>query len=105
MHTKRIEEMGQYIVRRLHPEEPNKHSRLWIYKEIKDILVSDQGTNEAVRCIKIMKTSKLNPEIVMKGLGNIEKLRGCLVRGIGWNSMELECPNPLTKFQSLVWFT
>ncbi|KAI3702567.1 hypothetical protein L6452_28310 [Arctium lappa] len=40
--------MGQYIVRRK-LDEPNKHSRLWIYKEIEDILISDQGTNEAAQ--------------------------------------------------------
>ncbi|KAI3703054.1 hypothetical protein L6452_28808 [Arctium lappa] len=70
----RIEEMGQYIVRRLHPDEPNKHSRLWIEEEVRDILVSDQGTNEAVRCIEL-SSSELNPEIFMKGLGNLKKLR------------------------------
>lgn len=36
-----IEEMGKNIVRRLHPDEPNRHSRLWIDEEIKDILAND----------------------------------------------------------------
>ncbi|KAJ9552222.1 hypothetical protein OSB04_016267 [Centaurea solstitialis] len=69
-----IQEMGRYIVRRLHLEEPNKHSRLWIDEEIKDILASDHGTNEAIRCIQLI-TSKINTEIVMKGLGNMKELR------------------------------
>ncbi|KAJ9553976.1 hypothetical protein OSB04_018021 [Centaurea solstitialis] len=69
-----IQEMGRYIVRRLHLQEPNKHSRLWIGEEINDILVSDQGTNEAIRCIKL-STSEINPEIVMKGLNNMKQLR------------------------------
>nr|GEW41843.1 Toll/interleukin-1 receptor (TIR) domain-containing protein [Tanacetum cinerariifolium] len=34
-----IEEMGKNIVRREHPDEPNKHSHLWIEEEIEDILV------------------------------------------------------------------
>ncbi|KAJ9552416.1 hypothetical protein OSB04_016461 [Centaurea solstitialis] len=82
MHDK-IEEMGHYIVRRK-LEEPNKHSRLWIDEEIKEIMVSDQGTNEAIRCIKLIK-SELNPEIVMKGLGKMKKLRFLQVyhRGVG----------------------
>ncbi|PWA64951.1 toll/interleukin-1 receptor (TIR) domain-containing protein [Artemisia annua] len=35
-----IEEMGKNIVRRLNPTKPHKHSRLWITKEIVDILVN-----------------------------------------------------------------
>ncbi|KAJ9552224.1 hypothetical protein OSB04_016269 [Centaurea solstitialis] len=69
-----LQEMGRYIVRRLHHGEPNKHSRLWINEEIQDILTSDQGTNEAISCIKLI-SSEINPEIVMKGLGNMKQLR------------------------------
>ncbi|KAJ9551866.1 hypothetical protein OSB04_015911 [Centaurea solstitialis] len=69
----RIEEMGKYIVRRK-LEEPNKHSRLWIEEEIKDVLVSNQGTNEIIRCIKLI-TCELDPQIVMEGLENMKKLR------------------------------
>nr|GFA02900.1 Toll/interleukin-1 receptor (TIR) domain-containing protein [Tanacetum cinerariifolium] len=36
-----IEEMGKNIVRREHPDEPNKHSHLWIEEEIEDILAND----------------------------------------------------------------
>ncbi|KAI3828340.1 hypothetical protein L1987_02440 [Smallanthus sonchifolius] len=68
-----IEEMGMNIVRRLHPTEPNKHSRLWIDKEIKDILVKDLGT-QATRCIKL-RHGDLHPTIIMKGLRNMKELR------------------------------
>ncbi|GJT14278.1 TMV resistance protein N-like protein [Tanacetum coccineum] len=68
-----IEEMGKNIVRREHPDEPNKHSRLWITKEIKDILANDMGT-EATRCLKL-KTARGNPRIAMKGLGKMKKLQ------------------------------
>ncbi|GJY52375.1 Toll/interleukin-1 receptor domain-containing protein [Tanacetum coccineum] len=37
-----LEEMGKNIVRRLYPDKPNKHSRLWIDEEIEDILTNDQ---------------------------------------------------------------
>ncbi|XP_076949727.1 TMV resistance protein N-like [Bidens hawaiensis] len=37
----RIEEMGWNIVRCLHPNEPSRHSRLWIKEEIEDILVKE----------------------------------------------------------------
>ncbi|KAJ9551878.1 hypothetical protein OSB04_015923 [Centaurea solstitialis] len=75
-----LQEMGRYIVRRLHLEEPNKHSRLWIDEEIIDILANVQGTNEAIRCIELVN-SKINPEIVMKGLGNMKQVRFLRVYG------------------------
>ncbi|KAK9077604.1 hypothetical protein SSX86_005941 [Deinandra increscens subsp. villosa] len=66
-----IEEMGQNIVRRLHPNEPYKHSRLWNEEETKDILVEDKGT-EATRCIQVRN---VDPVIVMKGLRKMKELR------------------------------
>ncbi|GJU25610.1 disease resistance TIR-NBS-LRR class family protein [Tanacetum coccineum] len=68
-----IEEMGKNIVRRSHPDEPNQHSRLWIYEEIEDILANDMGTEET-RCLKL-DMSRRNSRIVMKGLGKMKKLR------------------------------
>nr|GEX71397.1 hypothetical protein [Tanacetum cinerariifolium] len=68
-----IEEMGKNIVCRSHPNKPCKHSRLWIEKEIKDVLVNDLGT-EATRCIKL-SMSNITPLIVMKGLENMKELR------------------------------
>ncbi|PWA71351.1 toll/interleukin-1 receptor (TIR) domain-containing protein [Artemisia annua] len=67
-----IEEMGKNIVRRLHPDEPNKHSRLWIDEEINEILANDMGTE--ARCLKL-DMSGGNSRIVMKGFGKIKKLR------------------------------
>ncbi|PWA87832.1 Disease resistance protein [Artemisia annua] len=60
-----IEEMGKNIVRREHPDEPNRHSRLWIDEEIEDILANDMGT-KATRCLKL-DMSRRNSRIVMKG--------------------------------------
>ncbi|GKD90210.1 disease resistance TIR-NBS-LRR class family protein [Tanacetum coccineum] len=68
-----IEEMGKNIVRRLHPDDPNKHSRLWIEEEIEDILANEMGTKET-RCLKLY-TPKGDSRILMKGLGNMKKLR------------------------------
>ncbi|KAI3496838.1 hypothetical protein L1887_39216 [Cichorium endivia] len=68
-----IEEMGRNIVRRSHPDEPNKHSRLWISNEIEDILVNDQGT-EATRSLTF-HTLKFNLEVIMKGLRKMKELR------------------------------
>ncbi|GJY00122.1 Toll/interleukin-1 receptor domain-containing protein [Tanacetum coccineum] len=66
-----IEEMGKNIVRREHPDEPNKHSRLWIKEEIEDILDNDMGT-KATRCLKMARG---NPRIDMKGLEKMKKLQ------------------------------
>ncbi|KAD6454771.1 hypothetical protein E3N88_09477 [Mikania micrantha] len=41
-----IEEMGKNIVRRLHPNEPNRLSRLWVKEEIEKILINDLGTED-----------------------------------------------------------
>ncbi|KAJ9551691.1 hypothetical protein OSB04_015736 [Centaurea solstitialis] len=82
-----IQEMGRYIVRRLHPDEPNKHSRLWIDKEIIDILANNQGTEET-KCVKFRLYSQSNInnlKMIMKGLGNMEKLRLLLVYGYRFN--------------------
>nr|GEX02493.1 Toll/interleukin-1 receptor (TIR) domain-containing protein [Tanacetum cinerariifolium] len=68
-----IEEMGKNIVRRSHPDEPNKHSHLWIDEEIEDILANDMGT-EATRCLRL-DMSRGNSRILMKGLGKMKKLR------------------------------
>ncbi|KAJ0601523.1 putative TIR domain, P-loop containing nucleoside triphosphate hydrolase [Helianthus annuus] len=64
-----IEEMGKNIVRRLHPNEPQRHSRLWIKEEIEDILVNNKGT-KAIKCIKLIF---VNPSVAKKGL---QKMRG-----------------------------
>nr|GEZ85823.1 disease resistance protein (TIR-NBS-LRR class) family [Tanacetum cinerariifolium] len=68
-----IEEMGKNIVRRSHPDEPNKHSHLWIDEEIEDILANDMGAEET-RCLKL-DMSRGNSIILMKGLGKMKKLR------------------------------
>nr|GFC17921.1 Toll/interleukin-1 receptor (TIR) domain-containing protein [Tanacetum cinerariifolium] len=68
-----IEEMGKYIVRRKHPGEPNKHSHLWVDKEIEDILANDMGTEET-SCLKL-HTSRENSRILMKGVGKMKKLQ------------------------------
>ncbi|XP_035845642.1 disease resistance protein RPV1 isoform X2 [Helianthus annuus] len=68
-----IEEMGKNIVRRLHPDEPNKHSRLWIQGEIENVLDTDLGS-ESTRCIRL----ELTPNIVLESLGNMKNLR-CLI--------------------------
>ncbi|KAK9057663.1 hypothetical protein SSX86_022499 [Deinandra increscens subsp. villosa] len=68
-----IVEMGRNIVRRLYPDEPRRHSRLWITEEIEDILVNELGTN-ATRSI-LLEYSSLHPTIIMEGLKKMKELR------------------------------
>ncbi|KAD6454780.1 hypothetical protein E3N88_09486 [Mikania micrantha] len=69
----RLEEMGKNIVRRFHPDKPNRHSRLWIKKEIEEILVKDWGT-EATRSM-VLKNPDIHPAIFMEGLRKMKELR------------------------------
>ncbi|KAL4585957.1 hypothetical protein LXL04_010585 [Taraxacum kok-saghyz] len=55
-----IQELGRNIVRRSHPHDPNKHSRLWISKEIKELFSDDTV------CMKFT---------ALKGLGKLKNLR------------------------------
>ncbi|KAL8239927.1 hypothetical protein R6Q59_016494 [Mikania micrantha] len=68
-----IEEMSRNIVRRLHPGEPNRHSRLWVKEEIREILVNDLGT-KATRSM-ILKHMDINPAVVMKSLRKMKKIK------------------------------
>ncbi|KAL4571739.1 hypothetical protein LXL04_018504 [Taraxacum kok-saghyz] len=68
-----IEEMGWNIVRRMHPDKPNQHSRLQSNKDIEDILTKDLGT-DATRCIQL-RTKKLDPGFIMEGLKKMKELR------------------------------
>nr|GEU83285.1 TMV resistance protein N-like [Tanacetum cinerariifolium] len=96
-----IEEMARNIVRRLHPDDGNRHSRLWIGNEIEDILENDQ-VNESIQCIKL-SPQRLSLKTVMSGFKNIKKLRVLYMCSRGsWNDSEVSqhFPNAL---QYLSW--
>ncbi|XP_052624258.1 TMV resistance protein N isoform X2 [Lactuca sativa] len=67
-----IEEMGRNIVRCSHPDEPIRHSRLWIQKEIEDVLAHDL-VPEATRALTINTFSWHGKENIC--FGNMKKLR------------------------------
>ncbi|XP_022019890.1 TMV resistance protein N-like [Helianthus annuus] len=73
MHDQLVE-MGKNIVRR---EHPNKHSRLWIQKDIEQVLAGN-SVSEATRCI----IPKINRPIFLEGLGNMKKLEALLWKTI-----------------------
>ncbi|KAM4070415.1 hypothetical protein ACB094_12G163900 [Castanea mollissima] len=45
-----LQEMGRDIVRHESSKDPGKRSRLWVYKDIDDVLTKNMGT-EAVQSI------------------------------------------------------
>ncbi|PWA88788.1 disease resistance protein (TIR-NBS-LRR class) [Artemisia annua] len=68
-----LEEMGRNIVRRSHPDEPQRHSRLWVDEEIKYILTNDLGT-QATKCLSL-RSPGFSAEIAVKGLAKMKDLR------------------------------
>ncbi|PWA62790.1 disease resistance protein (TIR-NBS-LRR class) [Artemisia annua] len=90
-----VEEMGKNIVSRLHPDASYRHSRLWINGDIENYWQAK--VNEATRCIKLSPLT-LNLETVMRGLGNMKKLRVLyMCSGPNWkdNQVSQRFPNAL----------
>ncbi|XP_076950348.1 TMV resistance protein N-like [Bidens hawaiensis] len=69
----RIEEMGKNIAGREHLDKPHKRNRLWIQKEIENIL-ADNSVRKGTRCIDL----RITPNIFLEALGNMKKLT-CLI--------------------------
>nr|GEV58695.1 disease resistance protein (TIR-NBS-LRR class) family [Tanacetum cinerariifolium] len=91
-----IEEMGKHIARRSRPDEPNKHSRLWINEEIEDILANDMGTH-ATKCVKLNMSSG-NARILLKGLGKMKRHR---ISNSSTTSISVSVACPNLKFLNL----
>ncbi|PWA81723.1 disease resistance protein (TIR-NBS-LRR class) [Artemisia annua] len=68
-----LEEMARNIFRRSHPDEPQRHSRLWVNEEIEYILTNDLGT-QATKCLHFYSWH-LIAEIAVKGLAKMKDLR------------------------------
>ncbi|XP_076932994.1 disease resistance protein RPV1-like [Bidens hawaiensis] len=94
-----LEELGMNIVRRLHPDKPYRHNRLWIKKEIEDILVNDLGTC-ATRSVKLLYV-KLHSAMIMKGLRKMNGLRFLYVDDVHKelisNEVDQYLPNTLQR--------
>ncbi|KAL8268468.1 hypothetical protein R6Q59_002266 [Mikania micrantha] len=86
-----IVEMGENIVRREHPDEPSKHSRLWVAEEIEHVLANDLGT-EATRCIYLITTTD---GIVLESLKKMKRLRCLIINYVKINEAPQYFPNSL----------
>ncbi|GJR35288.1 Toll/interleukin-1 receptor domain-containing protein [Tanacetum coccineum] len=68
-----LEEMGRNIVRRSHPDEPQRHSRLWVDEEIEYILTNKLGT-PSIQCL-YFQSRVFSAEIAIKGLAKMKNLK------------------------------
>ncbi|KAD6455020.1 hypothetical protein E3N88_09726 [Mikania micrantha] len=96
-----IEEMGKNIVRRLHPNEPNKHSRVWVQEEVEEILINDLGT-KATRSM-ILKYVDIHPAIVMKSLRKMKKIIFLYVFCKIWKTDEGDVQYLPDTLRCLIW--
>ncbi|PWA58021.1 toll/interleukin-1 receptor (TIR) domain-containing protein [Artemisia annua] len=76
-----VQEMGHYIVREEHPNNPEKHSRLWKYEEIRNVCPGDTTMeNDKTEGIYPYNTDDHQPLIYLKMDPNIKKLRWLIVK-------------------------
>ncbi|CAI9775606.1 unnamed protein product [Fraxinus pennsylvanica] len=69
-----LQELGWYIVRRPHPNEPGRHSRLWLPEEISIVLTKNVGT-EDIEGIHVDYSDPKSMEICSKAFTNMKNLR------------------------------
>ncbi|CDP20523.1 unnamed protein product [Coffea canephora] len=84
-----IQEMGWHIVRQKAPDEPGKHSRLWVAEEICDVLARDKATENIVGMMWLdLSTAK---DVVIKN-DAFEKMKKLRLLKIN-NASVSRCPN------------
>ncbi|CDP20074.1 unnamed protein product, partial [Coffea canephora] len=83
-----IQEMGWHIVRQKAPDEPGKHSRLWVAEEICDVLARDKATENIVGMWLDLSTAK---DVVIKNEA-FEKMKKLRLLKIN-NACVSRCPN------------
>ncbi|GKF45360.1 hypothetical protein Tco_0131912 [Tanacetum coccineum] len=85
-----IQEMGHYIVRREHPNNPERHSRVWKHEEVSNMCFGDATVeNEVIDVCDFIDLPQLNMLI-----SKMKKLRW--LRLISWNNND-EAPNCLSN--------
>ncbi|XP_027082366.2 TMV resistance protein N-like [Coffea arabica] len=83
-----IQEMGWHIVRQKAPDEPGKHSRLWVAEEICDVLARDKVTENVVG----MWLDLCTPKDVLINNEAFEKMKQLRLLKIN-NACVSRCPN------------
>ncbi|XP_071697030.1 TMV resistance protein N-like [Rutidosis leptorrhynchoides] len=96
-----IQEMGHYIVRGLHPKNPEKHSRVWKDEEIVEICSTDSAReNNEIEAIRFGYMSLGFCKLV----SNMRKLRLLIVSGDRFHVHHVEGPCFLSnELQYISW--
>ncbi|CAI9266158.1 unnamed protein product [Lactuca saligna] len=71
-----IQEMAHYIVRREHPKNPAKHSRVWKEEDVLKICAMDETTNlDRIEAIHVLCFRSDESQLVVQVAANMKKLR------------------------------
>ncbi|PWA54960.1 toll/interleukin-1 receptor (TIR) domain-containing protein [Artemisia annua] len=71
-----VQEMAHYIVRGEHPNNPEKHSRVWKDEDIKKMCIEDATTeNDKIEAIRAYRSPNLLPSQFFKFVLKLKKLR------------------------------
>ncbi|GKF64566.1 hypothetical protein Tco_0188014, partial [Tanacetum coccineum] len=69
------QEMGHHIVRGEHPNNPEKHSRVWKYAEVRDMCFGDATVeNDQIEAIEFRHNIQRSPQLIML-ISKMKKLR------------------------------
>ncbi|KAF5817439.1 putative AAA+ ATPase domain, P-loop containing nucleoside triphosphate hydrolase [Helianthus annuus] len=100
-----VQEMGHYIVRGEHPNNPEKHSRLWKSEEIENMCFGDKTMeNDEIKGIRYFSRSSYS-SLFFKNLSNMKKLRWLYVY-LSRNEVDnIEGPNILSNELRYISFT
>ncbi|PWA82508.1 toll/interleukin-1 receptor (TIR) domain-containing protein [Artemisia annua] len=85
-----VQEMAHYVVRGEHPDNPEKHSRVWKWEDINNLCIEDATTeNDKIEAIGAYYQSPyMVPSPFFKFVSNLKKLRWILVSGRNDNNVE-----------------
>ncbi|XP_042753729.1 TMV resistance protein N isoform X2 [Lactuca sativa] len=84
-----VQEMAHYIVRGEHPNNPEKHSRLWKKEDVLKICAMDAMTNlDKIEAMYVLCSRSKEPQHVLQVAANMKKLR-CIDLGFFLDKAEL----------------
>nr|GEX19969.1 Toll/interleukin-1 receptor (TIR) domain-containing protein [Tanacetum cinerariifolium] len=90
-----IQEMGHYIVRGEHPNNPGKHSRVWKHAEVSNMCFGDATVeNDQIEAIEIGHAIIHPPQVIMF-ISKMKKLRWLRLRMLDGD--DVDAPNCLSN--------
>ncbi|MFS7950266.1 putative TIR domain, P-loop containing nucleoside triphosphate hydrolase [Helianthus anomalus] len=105
MHNQ-VQEMGHYIVRGEHPNNPEKHSRVWNKEDIRDMCSSDATENNNIEAVKYDGYSYKHGHSSQfcKIVSNMKKLRWLKVIMEDEEIEEVECDGGPSSLSNLLFY-